>query len=536
MKFFLRALRLLRIQRVFMRYRLDEFYLPTWIKLITPWRFLHKTTLSRGIRLRLALESLGPIFVKAGQILSTRRDLLPPDIAQELAKLQDRVPPFSGQVARAIAAESYPQPLANIFAEFDEIPVASASIAQVHHVKLLDGRLAVAKILRPNIHKMILRDIDLLTTLAKLAERFSAKSRQFKPLAMVQEISTTLMDELDLLREGANAAQLRRNFLASDLLSIPEIYWQLSHSSMLVMERVAGVPINQIDRVTQSQVEKKLVAENLIKVFFTQVFRDSFFHADMHPGNIFISTNPAEMLKLIQVDFGIVGSLNDKDKRYLAENMLAFTKRDYQRVAQLHVSSGWIPPDTRVDQFEGAIRAVCEPIFGKPIKEISFGQLLMRLFQAAQRFNINIQPQLILLQKTLINVEGVAAQIYPELDMWTIARPYLEKWLKQEMGPGATLRKIKNNLPFWAEKMPDMPMLVHEALSDFTYQQAQKRFAQPQDFTQVVRASKIKFLQGLSAAFVTSSAILFFQQALGNAYSAGFLILSLVCFCLSELI
>ena len=495
--------RLLRIYFILIRYNLDEFILgTTWFYplrffgYLNPWYWFLKNRLTRGQRLRIALEELGPIFIKAGQLISTRRDLIPEDIAEELAKLQDRVPPFSGHLARRIVEASLQNPIENIFAEFDLAALASASIAQVHVAKLLDGREVVVKVLRPNIKKIIDRDLSLLATLAGLAERFS-KARRFKPKEMVSEVAQTLYDELDLLREGANASQLRRNFLGSDLLYIPEIIWNYSTNDVLVMEKISGIPIYNIEALKNAGINMKKLAERGVEIFFTQVFRDSFFHADMHPGNIFVSTDNLDNPKCIAVDFGIVGSLNTRDQRYLAENLLSFFKRDYQRVAELHVSSGWLPPDTRIDQFEGAIRAVCEPIFERPLKDISFGQLLLRLFQTAQRFNINIQPQLILLQKTLLNVEGVGRQIYPDLDLWTTAAPFLERWLKKQVGVKAFFRRVKENLPYWSEKLPELPGLIHEVLQQTRNEKDREIFTQQLVISannQVVKSRRYFFL------------------------------------------
>lgn len=483
MNYFSRILRLIHINFVLMRYHLDEFIFKTpwfyplrFISFFNPWRYTTKA-LSRGERLRLALEKLGPIFIKAGQILSTRRDLLPEDIADALAQLQDRVPPFSGELAIKIVETALSAPISDVFREFDPTPLASASIAQVHSAVLLDNRIAVVKVLRPHIQKIIARDLDLLKTLARLANRYWREGRRFKPIEMVAEIEHTLIDELDLMREGANASQLRRNFLNSKELYIPEIYWPYCRSNILVMERIIGIPVHNIPALKAAGINMKKLAETGIQLFFTQVFRDSFFHADMHPGNIFVSPEYLENPQYIAVDFGIVGSLSTSDQRYLAENMLAFFKRDYQRVAELHVASGWLPPHTRIDQFEGAIRAVCEPIFERPLKDISFGQLLLRLFQTARRFNINIQPQLILLQKTLLNVEGVGRQLDPELDLWTTAAPFLEKWLKKQIGVRAFLRRVKENLPYWSEKLPEVPGLIFDVLEQTKINQEEQRFA-----------------------------------------------------------
>ncbi|MDX1901590.1 MAG: ubiquinone biosynthesis regulatory protein kinase UbiB [Gammaproteobacteria bacterium] len=482
MKTLTRFFRLMRINYVLMRYSLDEiiltipaFYPLRFLCYFNPWYWWLRNRMSRGERMRLALEALGPIFIKAGQILSTRRDLLPDDIAIELERLQDRVPPFTENVVQYVE-QALNAPLSDYFSEFDPVALASASVAQVHAAVLLDGRQVVVKILRPGIQKMIERDLDLLTTLAGFLARYSSQANRFKPKEMADEIAHTLHDELDLQREGANASQLRRHFLHSDLLYVPEIHWALSRNTILVMERIHGIPVHQVEQLRQLGFNMKNLAERGIELFFTQVFRDSFFHADMHPGNIFVSLDNKEKPQFIAVDFGIVGSLNSHDQRYLAENLLAFFKRDYQRVAELHVASGWLPPDTRIDQFEGAIRAVCEPIFERPLKEISFGQLLLRLFQVARRYQMNIQPQLILLQKTLLNIEGVGRQLYPDLDLWKTAAPFLERWLKNQIGLKAFFKKIKNNLPYWSEKFPEIPELIFEILTQIKERNEKERF------------------------------------------------------------
>jgi ubiquinone biosynthesis protein len=483
MKYVSRFFRLLRINFILVRYNLDEIILSTpwfsplrFLRYFNPWYWMLKNKLTRGERIRLALEALGPIFIKAGQVISTRRDFLPDDIADELSKLQDRVPPFPGKDAKRMIETSLKLKLTDIFLEFDLKALASASIAQVHAATLLNGRKVVVKVLRPNIKKIMARDIDLLNVLARLANRYWKESKRFKPKEIVAEITHTLLDELDLMREAANASQLRRNFQHTPTLYIPEIEWTYCNSEIIVMERIYGIPVHNITALRDAGMNMKKLAERGVEIFFTQVFRDSFFHADMHPGNIFVSTENVQDPTYIAVDFGIVGSLNAKDKRYLAENMLAFFKRDYQRVAELHVASGWLPPDTRVDQFEGAIRAVCEPIFERPLKDISFGQLLLRLFQTARRFNINIQPQLILLQKTLLNIEGVGRQIYPDLDLWTTAAPFLEKWLKQQLGVKAFFRRVRENIPFWSEKLPEIPGLIHDVLAEMRRFQEERRF------------------------------------------------------------
>lgn len=521
MKYISRLFRLIRINFILMRYNLGEilfetpwFYPLRFLSYFNPWFWFLKNKLTRGERIRLALEDLGPIFIKAGQVLSTRRDLLPDDIAEELSKLQDKVPPFSGEIAKQIIEKSLNQKISDVFKEFNTQALASASVAQVHAAVLLNNYSVVVKVLRPNIKKIIDRDLDLLTTLANLTERYSQEGRKFKPKEIVEEISHTLYDELDLMREGANASQLRRNFHNSHSLYIPEIYWNYSSHNMLVMERIDGIPVHNISALKAAGFDMKKLAETGIELFFTQVFRDSFFHADMHPGNIFVSQKDLRNPQFIAVDFGIVGSLNAKDQRYLAENLLAFFKRDYQRVAELHVSSGWLPPDTRIDQFEGAIRAVCEPIFERPLKEISFGQLLLRLFQTARRFSINIQPQLILLQKTLLNIEGVGRQIYPDLDLWGTAAPFLEKWIKHQVGAKAFARRVRDNLPFWSEKLPEIPGLIYDLLSETRIQQEELRFAKQLSESSSPKKFQNNFIIGLGTAFLISALLLFFQPAL----------------------
>jgi ubiquinone biosynthesis protein len=538
MKYFTRAFRVMRINFILVRYNLDEFiYSTTWFSsfrffmFFNPWYWTLKNKATRGQRIRCALEALGPIFIKAGQVLSTRRDILPDDIADELAKLQDRVPPFPGKKAVCIVEESLGLPINQIFLQFDEQPLASASIAQVHAATLRDGKLAVVKVLRPGIKKIIERDIDLLYTLANLAQRYSAESRKFKPAEIIAEIEHTLYDELDLMREGANASQLRRNFAGSPLLYVPEIYWPYSRGNVLVMERINGIPVHDIEALKASGMNMKNLAERGIEVFFTQVFRDSFFHADMHPGNIFVSTDDLEFPQFLAVDFGIVGSLSAKDQRYLAENMLAFFKRDYQRVAELHIASGWLPPDTRIDQFEGAIRAVCEPIFEKPLNQISFGQLLLRLFQAARRFQINIQPQLILLQKTLLNIEGLGRQIYPELDLWTSSKPIVERWLKKQMGVRAFVQRVQDNLPLWAEMLPEVPALVYEVLTEQKNQLEMARFERQRAELQTARppANTRPLWLGLCGGFLLSAAGLGLQSTLKVPLVSLLSIVGLVC-------
>ena len=466
-----RLRRLFRIAWVFCRYRLDTFLplaeLPTPLKiffLLAPWHLFPQPKLSRGDRLRLALEELGPVFVKFGQILSTRRDLLPDDMADSLKQLQDRVPPFPSDQARGIIEKSLGAPVAELFAEFSPDPMASASVAQVHAATLSNGQKVVVKVLRPGIEKVIRQDLGLMYLMAGLLEKYWAEGKRLHPVDVVADYDSTIHDELDLQREAANASQLRRNFDNSPLIYIPFIDWDYTRKSVLVMERIHGIPIADVDTLRDAGVNMKVLAEKGVEIFFTQVFRDSFFHADMHPGNIFVdASNPADP-QYIAIDFGIVGTLAPDDQSYLARNLLAFFRRDYRQVAQLHIQSGWVPPDTRINEFEAAIRTVCEPIFEKPLKDISFGHFLLRLFQTARRFNMEVQPQLVLLQKTLLNVEGLGRQLYPDLDLWSTAQPFLEKWMRQRVGPAGLIKSLQTHLPSWLEQSPEMPQLVHDAL------------------------------------------------------------------------
>jgi ubiquinone biosynthesis protein len=459
--------RLLRITQVFVKHDLDE--LVTAIHLfrpfrfllrLAPWRWLPDTPKPRGARLREALEELGPIFVKFGQMLSTRPDLLPEDIAEELAKLQDQVPPFPAEAAVAIIETALGGKVADVFKEFSREPLASASVAQVHAAKLQDGTEVVVKVLRPGIEPVIERDLHLLYTLARLAMRYWSEARRLRPVEIVDEFKGALHAELDLRIESGNASQLRANFVTSDLLYVPKVYWDYVRREVMVMERIYGIPISNIDELKRAGIDMRKLAHNGVEIFFTQAFRDGFFHADMHPGNIFVSSTG----QYRAVDFGIMGSLNDRDKRYLAENFLGFFNRDYRTVAEAHVRAGWVPAGTRVEDFEAAIRSVCEPIFAKPIKDISFGRLLLHLFQTARRFNMEIQPQLVLLQKTLFNIEGLGRRLYPELDLWVTAKPYLERWMSEQLGPRALWRILKREAPKWWEWMPELPGLVHETL------------------------------------------------------------------------
>jgi len=445
-------IRLARILWVALRFRLYRL-LP---------RFAPASDPDRGERLRRALETLGPIFVKFGQVLSTRRDLLPLDVADELARLQDRVPPFAAEAARVEIERGLGRPLEEVFAEFSREPVASASIAQVHLATLQDGTEAAVKVLRPGVEQAIARDVALLETAAWLMERLWAEGRRLKPREVVAEFSRHLHEELDLLREAASASQLRRNFEDSPLLAVPRVYWDWCSERVMVMERMHGTPVSQVARLRAQGIDIPRLARAGVEIFFTQVFRDGFFHADMHPGNILV----AEDGRYVALDFGIMGTLTETDKSYLAQNFLAFFNRDYRRVAQAHLDAGWVPPGTRVDDFEGAIRAVCEPIFARPLKEISFGRLLLRLFQTSRRFNVQIQPQLVMLQKTLLNIEGLGRELDPELDLWQTAKPFLEHWMSEQVGWRALLRHVREESPGWAAMLPQLPRLAHRLLAE----------------------------------------------------------------------
>jgi ubiquinone biosynthesis protein len=462
--------RLLFIVVTVLRFGLDEVALSAFrqrwvralVRIVTIGRRLDAP---RGERLRQGLERLGPIFVKFGQVLSTRRDLIPLDVADELARLQDRVPPFPARQARALVEQAFGKPIAEVFAEFEAEPVASASIAQVHFARLLDGREVAVKVLRPGMLEVIEQDLMLLHMLAAWVERLSADGRRLRPREVVAEFDHYLHDELDLVREAANAAQLRRNMQGLNLVLVPEMIWPLCTAGVIVMERMHGVPINQLERLREAGVDIKKLARDGVTIFFTQVFRDGFFHADMHPGNIQVSLAPATFGRYIALDFGIVGALTESDKQYLAYNFIAFFQRDYKRVAELHVESGWVPPDTRIEALEGAIRAVCEPQFDRPLKDISFGQVLMRLFQASRRFNVEIQPQLVLLQKTLLNIEGLGRQLDPDLDLWVTAKPFLERWMNEQIGWRALVTRMKRETPRYAQLLPELPRLLHQALA-----------------------------------------------------------------------
>ena len=459
--------RLIRIQRILVKYGLDEIISAT--HLLRPLRFFfylaprrRDRSAPQGERIRLALEELGPIFVKFGQAISTRRDLLPPDIANELAKLQDAVPPFPTEQALAILETAYDQPVDAVFKRFDREPLAAASIAQVHTAALPDGKEVVVKVLRPGVQEKIEQDLEVMRTVAALAARYWEHGKRLKPLEVVSEYQQTIFDELDLMREAGNAAQLKRNFAGSDMLYVPEIYWDYCRPEVLVQERIHGIPISDMAALRAAGTNIEKLAENGVEIFFTQVFRHNFFHADMHPGNIFVNVEDPENPKYAAVDFGIVGTLNPEDKQYLAENFLAFFERDYYRIAKLHLDSGWVPEDARIDQLETAVRTVCEPIFNKPLAEISFAQVLMRLFRVAQRFNVEIQPQLILLHKTLFNIEGLGRELYPELDIFKTARPVLRQWMDEQVGARAMIDDLRENLPQLRQALRELPGVIRE--------------------------------------------------------------------------
>ena len=463
----MRLFRLLKIIFVVLRFGLDEFLLAhtrtRWLlATFNLLLFFRNTSAPRAQRLRLALESLGPIFVKFGQVLSTRRDLMPTDIADELVKLQDQVPPFSSAQAVALLEIAYKKKLHEVFRSFDEVPIASASVAQVHFAVLPDGREVAVKILRPGIERVIAHDVALLNICAALMEHWWEDGKRLKPRLVVAEFEKHLHDELDLMREAANASQLKRNFAHSTLLTVPDVYWDWCTTEVMVMERMDGIPISQVDALRASGIDIKKLAANGVEIFYTQVFRDGFFHADMHPGNVQVAADG----RYIALDFGIMGTLTDTDKNYLAQNFLAFFQRDYKRVAQVHIESGWAPADTRVDELESAIRAVCEPIFDRPLREVSFGRVLLRLFQTSRRFGIEIQPQLVLLQKTLLNIEGLGLQLDPELDLWKTAMPWLERWVKEQIGWRGFLRALRAEAPHYATLLPQLPRLLHQRLHE----------------------------------------------------------------------
>ena len=511
--------RLLAIHHTASKYRLEEF-IPA-VGVLRPVRSLQKLTafmarraardLPRGVRVRLALEELGPIFVKFGQALSTRRDLLPTDIADELARLQDDVPPFaSGEVLRIVEA-AYGRSANEQFASFNEQCLAAASIAQVHEARLHDGTQVVVKLLRPGMREMIRRDLDVMYSLAALTGRYWQHGARLRPVEVVAEYEKTILDELDLMREAANAAQLKRNFEGSDKLYVPEVYWDYCRSNVLVMEQIRGIPVSDMDALRRAGTDIRRLAENGVEIFFTQVFQHNFFHADMHPGNIFVDASDPQAPKYVEVDFGIVGTLDPRDQRYLAGNFLAFFRRDYHRIAKLHIDSGWVPADTRIDELESAIRTVCEPIFNKPLKEISFGQVLLRLFQTAQRFNMQVQPQLILLQKTLLNIEGLGRQLYPDLDLWKTAQPIFEEWLGRRVGGRGLLEDLGEQLPPLADALRQFPALLHTLLQQAAEGELRIKVEEPRLDKlrdEIRQQTRVRYLSMAGAGLTVSGALL----------------------------
>lgn len=516
----MRILRLYHINKVLLQHGLDELIPPSWL----PWyaklgrygffwlRNKHPDK-SQGVRIRLALQTLGPVFIKFGQMLSTRKDLLPLDIANELTILQDRVAPFDSAVAQQIILKALGlSAITDLFSDFDPKPLASASIAQVHTATLA-GKEVIIKVIRPDIKRTIESDIELMRTVAQALQKLLPDGKRLRPVEVVEEYKRTIIDELDLTHEAANGIQFKRNFEGSEALYVPTIYSDYCHKNVMVMERIYGTPISDIAQLNVLNTNMKKLAERGVEVFFTQVFRDSFFHADMHPGNIFVSTlNPADP-QYITIDFGIVGTLNSEDKRYLAENFIAFFNRNYRKVAQLHVDSGWVPSDTDIDDFEASIRRVCEPIFQKPLAEIEFSNVLLQLFNTARRFNMVIQPQLVLLQKTLLYIEGLGRQLYPELDLWKTAKPFLENWMKEQIGLKAMYSKIKANLPYWSEKLPEMPDLIYDTLKQIKTLPEQQRLQFEQNQTRQNQQTKRMQYLLIGATLLVVSAIMPLYQS-----------------------
>jgi len=524
--------RLITIQKILVRYGLDEIAFASNVSRSTkilfyifPWNWFGRKHGPRGERLRRALEELGPIFIKFGQLLSTRRDLLPEDISREFLKLQDNVPPFPSKEARRIIEDAFENKIEDIFLEFDDTPLASASIAQVHAATMKDGRKMIVKVVRPDVEDVIRRDLGLMYFLAKKAEQYTEDGRRLGPVNVIAEFEKTLLAELDLMREAANASQLRRNFADSDKLYVPEVDWDLTHKNVMVMERISGIPVNDFEALKAAGVDLKWLAEAGVEVFFTEVLRDSFFHADMHPGNIFVSRpEPGKPAKIMVVDFGIMSSLSEFDQRYLAENFMAFLNRDYRKVAELHVESGWIPANTRVDEFEFAIRTVCEPLFDRPLREISFGTMLLRLLQTARQFDMVILPQLLLLQKTLVNIEGLGRQLYPELDIWKTARPLFEYWMHERLGVRGLAKGLKDNLPRWLDRLPDLPnktIDIIERLRDGKIQVELKATELEKIRTEIKRSNQRTVLATVGSAFVICAAVIFGLDGFSPAMVAG---------------
>ena len=510
--------RLIVINFTLARYGLDEiilsihFFRPLrLLGLINPFNWFRSKTRSKAVRLRLCIESLGPIFIKFGQMLATRRDLLPDDIVDELEKLLDQVPPFPLDQARNIIEQQLGKPIDALFSSFDEKVLASASIAQVYSAQMPAGEDVVVKIVRPNIEQRIRLDIQLLMVLARMADRYWQEAKRVKPIQIVREFEKTLLNELDLVREAANASELRRHFEGSSDLYVPRVFWEYCKPKVMVIERIEGIPVSDIEQLKAHNINLEVLARKGVEVFFTQVYKNNYFHADMHPGNIFVSPENPDDPKYIAVDFGIMGSLSRQDQRYLAENFVAFFNRDYARVAELHVDSGWVDRDTRIDEFEAAIRTVCEPMFQRPLSEISFGQLLLRLFQTAREFNMEIQPQLLLLEKTLLHIEGLGRQLYPQLDLWDTAKPFLERWLSEQMGARALVKGLKKNLPYIAENLPDLPQLAFKALNKIANDELQIEWKSRQLESlekEIRRANRRNIRAIIGASFVISGSII----------------------------
>ena len=531
-----RAVRLAKILRTISRYRLDEFIdeerlpaLPRYALRLAPWRLLRTPDMTRGERLRRALEELGPVFIKFGQMLSTRRDLLPDDLADELARLQYNVPPFPEQQSVAIVEKALGKPVGELFASFESTPMASASVAQVHCATLHSGEQVVVKVVRPDIEPVIREDIALMYTLAKLAARYHPNGRRLRPVEVVADYELVILDELDMGREAANTSQLRRNFDSNKLLYVPEVYWDYTCRNVLTMERIHGIPVTDVETLRARGTDLKLLGERGVEIFFTQVFHHSFFHADMHPGNIFVdATDPADPT-YIGVDCAIVGSLSDADQYYLGRNLLGIFRRDYREVAQLHVECGWVPPETRVQEFESAMRAVCEPIFERPISEISFGQLLVYLFQTASRFDMEVQPSLVLLQKTLLNIEGMGRQLYPDLNLWETAQPFLEDWVAQRYSPQSMFKRLQRHAPSWLEQLPQLPDVVLDSLQ---HARDSERRPTPEPYQREHRSSQKPalarrrryLLAGLACLAATTTAFPVIWQQLANAPTASWIL------------
>ena len=511
-------LRLISINFTLARFGLDEvilsmhFFRPLYLLgLINPFNWFRSNELSQAQRMRLCIEELGPIFIKFGQMMATRRDLFGDEITNELEKLLDRVPPFPLQQARAIVEQQLGMPIEQAFKHFDDQQIASASIAQVYGAELHDGQQVIVKIVRPGIEAQIRKDIEVLMLLARMADRYWSEAKRIKPVQVVGEFETTILNELDLMREAANASELRRNFDGSADLYVPFVHWDYCRPKVMVMERISGIPISDIEGLKAQNINFESLSRKGVEIFFTQVFRHNYFHADMHPGNIFVSPETPEDPQYIAVDFGIMGSLSTSDQRYLAENFVAFFNRDYRRVAELHVDSGWVDRGTRIDEFEAAIRSVCEPMFQRPLAEISFGQLLLRLFQTARRFNMEIQPQLLLLEKTFLHIEGIGRQLYPELNLWDTAKPFLERWLSEQLGMRALVTGLKKNLPFIAEHLPDLPQLAFKALDRIANDELRQelRSQQIDELKQEIQRGNRRSIRAvIGGSFVISASII----------------------------